>query len=228
VLRSRDRAGAEQELWALLAVYQALRMAMTAAAESAGADPDRASFTIALQAARDQVTAARGVADPGDPADTGRIGRAVLADLLPARRPRYSARKVKCSTSRYHVRDHERGQDRPCQPVTITRVQITIRVPPPDRPAARPRRTNQPPRPGPRPPCPDSRRDQVTRIMASQPGQDWPGSDLASRLGVKPRNLLTQLAEWTRLGFLSKTGRGRYALPGPAGPAGTATDSAGP
>ena len=228
VLRSRDRAGAEQELWALLAVYQALRMAMTAAAESAGADPDRASFTIALQAARDQVTAARGVADPGDPADTGRIGRAVLADLLPARRPRYSARKVKCSTSRYHVRDHERGQDRPCRSVTITRVQITIRVPPPDRPAARRRRANQPPRPGPRQPCPDSRRDQVTRIMASQPGQDWPGSDLASRLGVKPRNLLTQLAEWTRLGFLSKTGRGRYALPGPAGPAGTATDSAGP
>jgi DNA-binding MarR family transcriptional regulator len=32
VLRSRDRAGAEQELWALLAVYQALRMAMTAQA----------------------------------------------------------------------------------------------------------------------------------------------------------------------------------------------------
>ncbi|MFI5082495.1 MAG: hypothetical protein ACHQCE_15580, partial [Streptosporangiales bacterium] len=79
-----------------------------------------------------------------------------------------------------------------------------------------------------RPPCPGSRRDQVTGIMASQPGQDWSGSELAGRLGVKPRNLLTQLAEWTRLGFLSKTGRGRYALPGPAGPAGTATDSAGP
>jgi hypothetical protein len=226
VLRSRDRAGAEQELWALLAACQALRMAMTAAAESAGADPDRASFTIALEAARDQVTAARGVADSADPADAGRIGRAVLADLLPARRPRYSARKVKCSTSRYHVRDQERGQDRPCQSVTITRVQITIRVPPPDRPAARPRRANQPP--GPRPPCPGSRRDQVTRIMAGQPGQDWSGAELASRLGVKPPNLLTQLAEWTRLGFLAKTGRGRYALPGPAGPAGTATGSAGP
>ena len=52
--------------------------------------------------------------------------------------------------------------------------------------------------------------------MASQPGQDWSGGELASRLGVKPPNLLTQLAEWTRLGFLSKTGRGRYALPGPA------------
>ena len=112
VLRSRDRAGAEQELRALLAVYQALRMAMTAAAESAGADPDRASFTTALEAARNQVTAARGVADSADPGDTGRIGRAVLDGLLPARRPRYSARKVKCSTSRYHVRDQERGQDR--------------------------------------------------------------------------------------------------------------------
>jgi len=61
--------------------------------------------------------------------------------------------------------------------------------------------------------------------MASQPGQDWSGGELASRLGVKPPNLLTK---WTRLGFLSKTGRGRYALPGPAGPVGTATDSAGP
>src|SRR5205814_3772916 len=67
--------------------------------------------------------------------------------------------------------------------------------------------------------CPGSRRDQVTRIMAGQPGQDWSGGELAGRLGVKPPNLLTQLAEWTRLGFLSKTGRGRYALPGPAGPA---------
>ena len=49
VLRSRDRAGAEQELWALLAVYQALRMAMTAAAGAAGADPDRASFTASAR-----------------------------------------------------------------------------------------------------------------------------------------------------------------------------------
>ena len=65
------------------------------------------------------------------------------------------------------------------------------------------------------------RRELSELILAS-------GGELATRLGVKPPNLLTQLAEWTRLGFLSKTGRGRYALPGPAGPAGTATDSAGP
>ena len=93
MLRSRDRAGAEQELWALLAVYQALRMAMTAAAESAGADPDRASFTAALEAARDQVTAARGVADSADPDDAGRIGRAVLADW-PGRTGRHRQRRT--------------------------------------------------------------------------------------------------------------------------------------
>jgi hypothetical protein len=107
VLRSRDRAGAEQELWALLTLCQALRMAMTDAAETAGIDPDRASFTTALEAARDQLTAARGITATNDPADTRRIGRAVLADLLPARRPRYSARKVKCSTSRYHTQDRD-------------------------------------------------------------------------------------------------------------------------
>ena len=219
VLRSRDRAGAEQELWALLAVYQALRMAMTAAAEAAGADPDRASFTAALESAREQVITARGIEDPGSPDDIGRIGRAVLASLLPARRARYSARKVKCSTSRYHVRD----QDRPELPTRVTRVQITIIAPPPDRPAARPRsRKDQPP--GPRQPRPGTRRDQVTRIMAGQPGHDWAGRDLAALLAIKPRNMLTQLAEWTRLGFLAKTGQGRYALPEPSRPVTASAD----
>ena len=89
VLRSRDRAGAEQELWALLTVYQLIRMAMTAAAEAVpGTDPDRASFTAALETARDQVTAARGITDSGDPADIGRTGRAVLdGPGLPKLRP---------------------------------------------------------------------------------------------------------------------------------------------
>jgi hypothetical protein len=54
--------------------------------------------------------------------------------------------------------------------------------------------------------------------MASQPGRDWAGRDLADMLGIKPRNMLTQLAEWTRLGLLAKTGQGRYALPEPSRP----------
>ena len=105
VLRSGDRPGLEQELWALLTLYQLLRMAMVTAIETRpGTDPDRASFTTALETARDQLTAAAGIC-PDGPADLpGVIGRAVLATLLPPRRLRYSARNVKCTTSRYHAR----------------------------------------------------------------------------------------------------------------------------
>ena len=99
VLRSGDRPGAEQETWALLALYQLLRMAMTDAAATAGADPDRASFTTALQTAVEQLTAAQGICLAGP--WPGTIGRAVLATLLHPRRPRYSARTVKSPASRY-------------------------------------------------------------------------------------------------------------------------------
>lgn len=50
----------------------------------------------------------------------------------------------------------------------------------------------------------------------SQPGRDWDGRDLAAMLGIKPRNMFTQLGQWTCGGFLVKTGRGRYALPEPS------------
>jgi hypothetical protein len=110
VLRSGDRPGLEQEIWALLTLYQLLRMAMVTAVETRpGTDPDRASFTTALETARDQVTAARGICPDDGPVDLiGVIGRAVLDTLLPARRPRYSARKVKSATSRYLNRDDDR------------------------------------------------------------------------------------------------------------------------
>jgi hypothetical protein len=92
VLRSKDPAGLEQEIWALLVTYQALRRAMVTAAESApGTDPGRASFTIALQTAIDTVTTADGVI-PGA-SGHGRIGHAVLDGLLASRRPRVSVRK---------------------------------------------------------------------------------------------------------------------------------------
>jgi len=68
VLRSGDRSGLEQEIWALLTLYQLLRMAMTdATSAQPGTDPDRASFTTALEAARDQLTAAAGVSPPPPP-----------------------------------------------------------------------------------------------------------------------------------------------------------------
>jgi hypothetical protein len=150
VLRSGDRPGIEQELWALLTLYQLLRMAMVTAVETQpGTDPDRASFTSALEAAREELTAARG-ACPDGPADlAGVIGRAVLATLLPPRRPRYSARKVKCATSRYLNRD----DGRPHAATAITSIGITVRTPPLSR--GRPRRYS-PTRP--RPPQPPTRR----------------------------------------------------------------------
>jgi hypothetical protein len=56
VLRARTPAGVDQEVHALLVTYQALRTAMADATSTVpGTDPDRASFSIALDAARDQV-----------------------------------------------------------------------------------------------------------------------------------------------------------------------------
>jgi hypothetical protein len=147
VLRSGDRPGIEQELWALLTLYQLLRMAMTEAIESRpGTDPDRASFTAALETARDQLTAAAGICLSESTAQPGAIGRAVLSALLPARRPRYSSRTVKCSTSRYHEQD----PSRPRASATITAISITVRTPalstsPPRRPPSQATATHPPP-----------------------------------------------------------------------------------
>jgi hypothetical protein len=79
VLRARTMPGIAQELYALLVVYQAIRIAISdATAATPGADPDRASFSVALQAARDQVIQATGVI-AGTVIDlVGTIGRAVL------------------------------------------------------------------------------------------------------------------------------------------------------
>ena len=205
VLRSGDRPGLEQETWALLTLYQLLRMAMVDAVETRpGTDPDRASFTTAMEAARDQLTAARGIC-PDGPADLpGAIGRAVLATLLPARRARYSARKVKCATSRYLNRD----DGRPAHPAAITAIDIAICTPPVD---LKPGRTRYD-RSTPRPPRPPTRRERITAIITSHPPRGWSGHELAVLLDVKPRNMLTQLGEWTRLGFFTRTGFGTYKL----------------
>jgi hypothetical protein len=102
VLRARTLPGITQEIYALLTVYQALRIAITGTTITVpGTDPDRASFTIALQAARDQVIQAANVI-AGETIDlAGTIGRHILDNLLPARRLRVSPRAVKRPLSRY-------------------------------------------------------------------------------------------------------------------------------
>ena len=121
VLRSADPPGLEQELWALLALYQSLRRAMVTAVETVpGTDPDRASFTTALITAQDLLVRGQGVVT--DRVDlAGDIGRAVLADLLPPRRPRTSVRKVKSPLSRYNKKDpHRPDRSTPITALTIT------------------------------------------------------------------------------------------------------------
>lgn len=105
VLRSRTPDGIEQEVWALLTAYQVLRTAMTDATDSIpGTDPDRAGFTTALAAARDQLILAAGVTTGTDIDLIGTIGRHVLAQLLPARRVRTKDRIVKRAISKYNAR----------------------------------------------------------------------------------------------------------------------------
>jgi hypothetical protein len=105
VLRARTPDGVDQEIHALLIVYQLLRTAMVDATDSRpGLDPDRASFTTALNTARDQVIHAAGVI-----ADTvidlvGVIGEHVLANLQPDRRIRVKTRMIKRSNSKYQAR----------------------------------------------------------------------------------------------------------------------------
>ncbi|WP_157547785.1 IS4 family transposase [Nonomuraea candida] len=105
VLRAHTPAGIEQEVWALLTVYQVLRTAMTDATDSIpGTDPDRAGFTTALAAARDQLILAAGVITGTDIDLIGSIGHHVLAHLLPARRIRTKDRIVKRAISKYNAR----------------------------------------------------------------------------------------------------------------------------
>jgi hypothetical protein len=105
VLRARTPDGIEQEIYALLVTYQALRTAIAdAAATAPGTDPDRASFTIALNAARDQLIQAAGVTASPVTDLAGNIGRRVLASLMPARRLRVSPRVVKRAMSRYNAK----------------------------------------------------------------------------------------------------------------------------
>ena len=126
ILRARTPAGIDQEIYALLVTYQILRTAMAdAAACMPGTDPDRASFTIAWQTARDQLIQAASVIASTVIDLIGTIGRHVLAGLLPSRRLRVSPRVVKRAISKYQARGP--SIDRTSYKATIS---IDILIPP--------------------------------------------------------------------------------------------------
>ncbi|WP_308312107.1 IS4 family transposase [Streptomyces albipurpureus] len=97
VLRSHTVDGVEQELYALLTVFQVTRMAITHAATTAGIDPDRLSFTIALRTARHTVIRA----DASGPARMAAILTHTRNLAAPRRRSRTSPRCVKRTLSPY-------------------------------------------------------------------------------------------------------------------------------
>lgn len=106
VLRARTPPGVEQEIYALLVTYQAPRIAISdAVLTRPDLDPDPGSFTIALNAARDQLIAAMGVLT-NTAADAvvdlaGVLGRNILNHLMPDRRSRANPRVVKRAISVY-------------------------------------------------------------------------------------------------------------------------------
>jgi Insertion element 4 transposase N-terminal/Transposase DDE domain len=102
VLRARTPAGLDQEVHAVLITYQVLRIAICdATLGRPDVDPDRGSFTVALNAARDQVIKAAGVLAETTIDLIGAIGRQVLDHLLPERRCRTCPRVVKRAISNY-------------------------------------------------------------------------------------------------------------------------------
>jgi hypothetical protein len=132
VLRARTPGGVDQEVWALLVTYQVLRTAIADAAGTVpGTDPDRASFAVALNAARDQLILTAGVL-PGRVTDlAGAIGRLVLASLMPTRRLRTSPRVVKRAMPRYNAKGKV---DRTTRKATITIAILGVPLTPGDEP----------------------------------------------------------------------------------------------
>jgi len=128
VLRARTPCGVAQEIYALLITYQALRIAISdAALTRPDVDPDRASFTIALHAARDQLVIARGVLTDTTPNTridlVGEVGRQVLDHLMPARRCRTNPRVVKRAISVYAA-NIARGRIRAPNRKTVTTINV--------------------------------------------------------------------------------------------------------
>ncbi|MDX3231359.1 hypothetical protein [Streptomyces sp. ME19-01-6] len=107
-----------------------------------------------------------------------------MRNLLPRRRPRISARIVKCGISRYHTWNRD---GRPTSSVPV--IDITPTRPPCSPPPHR-QRPHQPPRP----------LDTGITVLVPDPGRAWHLQELAAALGLtgmKIKSLSNQLARWT-------------------------------
>jgi hypothetical protein len=168
-------------------------------------DPDRAGFTIALTTTRATLIQATGIAGQHHPAPPDAITAANLAQPLPPRRSRTSARKAKSPASRYPGRPLE---ERPPASTRITVIEVELEQP------------GTPPRPTPSPTAqarimtPGSRVDRVFTLLRTEPERSSTPSELAQTLEIANTNSLSvPPATWARRGLLGKTGRGQYTIP---------------
>jgi hypothetical protein len=198
-------------MWALLTLYQALRSVMVTAVETAsGCDPDRAAFTVALEAARDTVISSAGSAPATKPITScdlvGCIGARVLQALLPGRRMRLSTRIVKCGTSRYNIWNRD-GRPRGSTPITT----IEINVRPPGLTGIRARHRAD-----------SGRWDRVCQVLAMNSNEAMHARDIAQRLGLTATGRVlsgfnAQLCYWARNGRLIRTAPSTYKITFPDG-----------
>jgi Insertion element 4 transposase N-terminal/Transposase DDE domain len=100
-LRGKTPDLARQELWAYLAIYQALRVIIAWAAARDGTNPARISFTAALNAAQRTMTAGPAGLDAALQA----AGTEISSCLVPRREGRICPRAVKQTRSPYQSRN---------------------------------------------------------------------------------------------------------------------------
>jgi hypothetical protein len=133
ILRSRGPELACQEMWAFLAVCQALSGLEYQAAAQAGIDPDRLSFTVTIRITRDHARTQQATLTPRGLARARQHAITdMLADLLPPRRDRhYDREKKRPRNNNYPTRK----DDHPRPPANITyRIHITASTPQPAQP----------------------------------------------------------------------------------------------
>jgi hypothetical protein len=106
-LRSLKPVGVIQELYALLIAHYAVRFTMHEAALLAMIDPDRLSFTHALQVIQEAISEFQMTAPELLPQLYQRMLRDIAAGRLPQRRLRSNPRVVKRKMSKFHLKRPE-------------------------------------------------------------------------------------------------------------------------
>lgn len=133
------------------------------------------------------------------------ITQAVLANLLPKRRARIGAQKVKSALSHY---PGNHADERPLTSQGITHLAIAICTEPPSAPA-----TGQTALAPPPPSARHGRRDQTLRLLRTDQLRAWSRKEIAHALGIDHyRSLCAQLSHWVKDDLLNKTSLDRYTL----------------